>query len=402
MFPGHITNISIRSLLLQCFVSKAGGRCGNWFREYSGKRYILLTSSCRSALYLAYAAAQPSGEAITSPMTCTSALDPLLLSGTDIKFIDIDPQSLLMNINGMERFIDKHTRFIHAVHHGGLMLDTQKLAILAKQHNLMLMEDCAQAFGASHNEVMAGVKGDVACFSLIKNGYGIGGGVLATDHHDLYMRAQEIQNSWVPFSRKLLWFRIVRSILENKRIYALGEWGFKGVMRLRGNVDSNVSGEIIADKIQRRPSSLFFRLFMVQQRKFRVWHPRRRMRAQKFASMLAPLGITVISPSEDGVVSSFDKLFCYHPHFDVKKHVPRLLQMGIEARHLENRFGAIRQPRMDEMIRFQHVKGLDQCPHYFDIHDKIILLPLHEKLDDRDINTMLLALKQILKDESTD
>jgi dTDP-4-amino-4,6-dideoxygalactose transaminase len=396
MIPVYIPNIPLQILIRQWFVRNAQQRCEDWFRAHTGKKYILLTGSCRSALYLAHVASGCKGEVITSPMTCTSALDPIIATGLTIRFCDIDSGTLLMNIEEVEKQITSSTASIQAIHHGGLMLDMARLHTIARRHRLLLIEDCGQAFGALYGEVSAGRTGDVSCFSLIKNGYGIGGGVMATDDPEIYRKALEIQKGWLRPSALLLIFRILRTLFENQRHLRPFNDAYRFLMRIRPErvLDSDPSGGM--DKTFRQPFPLFFRLFMLQSKRFPALREARQRHASEIVSRLSALGIIPVSDATGRCTPSYDKLFGVLSFGDIGSVIPGLHRLGIEVRHLESKFGSIRQPKPDELARFSTAQGLSSCTQYARIHERVIQLPLHEKLRPKDYITISNAFKKIL------
>jgi len=74
-----------------------------YFRALTGKKHILITNSCRSALYLVYKALGTSAEVITTPLTCRAAIDPIVESGNKPVFADIDPGNLNMDPGDISR-----------------------------------------------------------------------------------------------------------------------------------------------------------------------------------------------------------------------------------------------------------------------------------------------------------
>ena len=105
------------------------------------------------------------------------------VTNNNIKLVlcDIDRDTFMININELEKCITSKTKAIILVHLYGLMPDMDKILDLCKKYRLYLIEDCAQAHGATFNNRKAGTFGDIACFSFYpgKNlgAYGDGGGI---------------------------------------------------------------------------------------------------------------------------------------------------------------------------------------------------------------------------------
>ena len=205
-----------------------------YFSSLTGKKYILITNSCRSALYLAYTALNAKGEVITSPLTCKVAIDPIVESGNTPVFADISMGDLNIQPGDIEHRINDKTIAIQAIHFGGVSCDMEQIVPIAKRRNLLLIEDCAQSLGTVFKGEPTGSFGDVACFSLIKNAYGIGGGILATDDYEIYKKAQDIIGKLEKTPLLLVLFRVARNLLDTKRKYRSFFSLYNFLMSLKG------------------------------------------------------------------------------------------------------------------------------------------------------------------------
>ena len=89
MIPYYSPHFSVADLLKTIFCKNAEDKLCNYFKKLTGKKYVLITSSCRSALYLAYQSIEKKGIVHTSPLTCKVSLLPIIASGNQIYFNDI-------------------------------------------------------------------------------------------------------------------------------------------------------------------------------------------------------------------------------------------------------------------------------------------------------------------------
>lgn len=373
--------------------------CEDWFRQYTGKKYVLITSSCRSAMWLAYKASDASGEVITTPLICHSAMVPALSASLNIRFCDLAPGSFLMDTTQVERQITTKTRYIQATHHGGQMLDIPSLMETARKHNLLVIEDCAQAFSASRNGISAGTSGDIACFTLSKNCYSVGGGILATDDEEIFRKASAMQREWPRFPWKLLWYRVARYLLETYRDQSLAAYLYDWMMERRkrnGRKNSSVPKNSIR---LYRPATLFSRLFRVQQPRFEFLSEKTAFCARALLEALKAQGVQSFTPMEQ---ASFPKFFFTHPRLNAQKAIPKLIKAGIEARHLENKYGSPFQKRFEDLGLEDRLHGLDACVHYKWLYNRIISLPMHHALTYAQINHIAQTVKAILHEEDTD
>lgn len=157
------------------------------FGDYCGTRHCLGVSSGTAALKLIYRALdlQPGDEVITTPFTFVGTVEPLLHMGVRPVFADIDPNTFNLDPERVAERIGPDTRAVVAVDLYGQVADYERLAALADDHDLTLIEDAAQAHGARWKDRRAGSLGDVAAFSFYpsKNlgAYGDAGGITTSD-----------------------------------------------------------------------------------------------------------------------------------------------------------------------------------------------------------------------------
>jgi aminotransferase EvaB len=100
-------------------------------------------------------------------------------------FVDVNPDDHLMDVSQVEAAITPRTRALLPVHLYGQCVDMGPLRRIAERHGLAVVEDCAQAHGATHHGALAGTMGDAAAFSFyptkVLGAYGDGGAVLCSD-----------------------------------------------------------------------------------------------------------------------------------------------------------------------------------------------------------------------------
>lgn len=239
-YPYYNPNLHLSVLLRALFTSKAKAenRINDFFKKLTGKKYILITNSCRTALYLSYKAIEKQGEVITSPLTCKVAIDPVEESGNRPFYADIREGDLNINPNDIEHRINEKTIAIQAIHLGGVSCDMYSIREIAKKNKLWVIEDCAQSFGAKYKGKYTGSFGDIACFSLIKNAYGIGGGILATNNKEIYKKAKELQEQFSNTSKLLTYYRVTRNFIETYKRTLFGKLIYKLLMKMKGQKTS--------------------------------------------------------------------------------------------------------------------------------------------------------------------
>ena len=148
-----------------------GSRVGAFeraFAEFQHVKYCLATTSGSGALEIACRAIglQPGDEVITTPYTFIASSSCILNASAIPVFVDIDPATYNLDARLVEAAITDRTKAILPVHFGGNIADMTGLSAVARKHNLQIIEDSAQAQGASLKSGGAGVLGDVGIFSL--------------------------------------------------------------------------------------------------------------------------------------------------------------------------------------------------------------------------------------------
>jgi len=157
------------------------------FAAYCQARFAFGVNSGTSALHLALLAAGvgPGDEVITVSYTFVATVAAIRYTGASPVFVDIDPRTCNIDPAKIEAAITSRTKAIMPVHLYGTCADMDPIIDIARRHNLILIEDAAQAHGAEYKGRRAGSMGDLACFSFYpgKNlgAYGESGAVVTND-----------------------------------------------------------------------------------------------------------------------------------------------------------------------------------------------------------------------------
>lgn len=138
------------------------------FREFCPLQHVQTCSSGTAALHIAVAAAGigPGDEVITTPVTDIGSVIGVLYQQAVPVFADVNVASHNLDPVDVERRITTRTKAIIAVHLAGNPCDLAALKDIADHHNLILIEDCAQAWGARYQDRPIGTIGHFGCFSL--------------------------------------------------------------------------------------------------------------------------------------------------------------------------------------------------------------------------------------------
>lgn len=170
------------------------------FASYCGARYGVAVNSGTSALHLALLAAGvgPGDEVITVPFTFYATVAAIGYVGATPVYVDIHPATFTIDPDKIEAAITRHTRAILLVHLYGRCADMDPILEIARRHNLVVVEDAAQAHGAEDRRRRAGSMGDIGCFSFYptKNLGAAGEGGMLTTNNPEYARTAALLRSW--------------------------------------------------------------------------------------------------------------------------------------------------------------------------------------------------------------
>lgn len=171
-------------------------KCQLLLENLTGSKKALLTHSCTAALEMAAILCdlKPGDEVIMPSFTFVSTANAVVLRGAIPVFIDIDSETLNLNINLIQAAITKRTKAIFVVHYAGVVSNMHNLQKICRENNLILVEDAAQALGSKYKGEPAGSFGDLATFSFheTKNIISGEGGALTINRPNLIERAEVI------------------------------------------------------------------------------------------------------------------------------------------------------------------------------------------------------------------
>ncbi len=167
--------------------------------EYLQVKHAISVASGTDALHLALdgCGIQPGDEVITTSFSFIATAEAICYLQAKPVFVDIDPVTMNMDLNKLEAAITDKTKAILPVHLFGQAMAMPTLLKLAKRHNLKVIEDCAQSFGAAFEGRFAGAFGETGCFSFFpsKNlgAYG-DGGLVSTNDDAIAARLFQLRN----------------------------------------------------------------------------------------------------------------------------------------------------------------------------------------------------------------
>jgi dTDP-4-amino-4,6-dideoxygalactose transaminase len=208
----------------------------NQLKDYFDHDFVQTVNSGTSALHMAlhllkkpnnkWPGIQEGDEVLATALTCTATNFPILANGLKIKWVDIDPTTLNMDLDDLSRKITPKTKAIILVHWGGYPSDLNKVKQIQQQAEELygfkpaVIEDGAHSFGSKYKGKNIGTHGNLTMYSLqaIKHITSIDGGLLLSPHQELHRRGKLIR-----------WYGIDRD--SNRKDFRceadIEEWGFK-------------------------------------------------------------------------------------------------------------------------------------------------------------------------------
>lgn len=161
------------------------------------KTRVLLTTSCTHALEMAALLMDigPGDEVIMPSFTFVSSANPFVLRGAKVVFVDIRPDTMNIDERQIEAAISAKTKAIVPVHYAGIACEMDTIMDLAAKYGLYVIEDAAQAFGATYKGRKLGTIGDFGCFSFheTKNISMGEGGAITIQNDALFAQAEIIR-----------------------------------------------------------------------------------------------------------------------------------------------------------------------------------------------------------------
>ncbi len=215
-------------------------------KKFAKSNECIAVGSGTDALHLAYILSNlDKGDEVIAPVfTCTATNIPLLYHDINIKFADVDPKTMNISLDHVEKLITKKTKAIIFVNYGGIPCDLKKLNQLKKKYNLILIQDAAQSLGSKYKNKNIAEYADFTIYSFqaIKHITSGDGGILAFKNKKLLEK-----------SRRIRWFGIDRikkqgGTWEND----IKEVGYKYQM-------TDISARLLLDSIQEFPKIISHR-----------------------------------------------------------------------------------------------------------------------------------------------
>lgn len=175
------------------------------FAEAVGTRWATGMSAGTAAIHSALGALrlEPGTEVISAPITDQGAVMPVVALGLIPVFADASPECMNMSPDGIREKLTERTGAIVCGHIAGIPCEMDEIMAIAGEHDLPVIEDCAQAHAATYHGQMVGTFGDAGAFSLMSGKHttsGGQGGMVVTDDEELYWNAKRFADRGKPFN----------------------------------------------------------------------------------------------------------------------------------------------------------------------------------------------------------
>lgn len=340
------------------------------FCENAHAPYAVGVSSCTAALHLCLVemGVKPGDEVITSPITWASTGNTILHMGAKPVFADVCPRTLNMDPAALERAITPRTRAIMPVHLAGQPCEMDEIRAIAARHGIEVVEDAAHALGAAYKGRRIGSEGAFGCFSFyaIKNITTMEGGMISAVDPDRAARLRLLATNGMSASA---WERYGRSAAPAPTEVVTP--GFKYAL---GNVAAAMGLEQI--------------------KKFEPFMQARKRLAAMYRAVLEDveeIDLLDVLP---------DREHAWHL-FVIQLKLDRLTmgrdEIAYELRR-ENIGTGVHFYGLHLHRYYQEALGMkpEDCPEATRASRRILSLPLHPQLSDKNVHEVVTALKKVL------
>jgi dTDP-4-amino-4,6-dideoxygalactose transaminase len=206
-------------------------RCHSWLEERFGVHKVLLTHSCTAALEMSAILCdiQPGDEVIMPSYTFVSTANAFAVRGARIRFVDIRDDTLNLDETLLEEAVTGRTKAIVPVHYAGVACEMDTILEIAKQYDVLVVEDAAQGVNATYRGRYLGTIGHLGTFSFheTKNFISGEGGALVINDDRFIERAEIIREKGTNRSKffrgqvdKYTWVDIGSSYLPSEIVAA--------------------------------------------------------------------------------------------------------------------------------------------------------------------------------------
>ena len=342
-------------------------------------------------------------EIIVSPYTIADVINMVILAGGEPVFVDIEEETCNINHNLIEENITENSSAILVTHLHGRMCNMKSIKEIASRHNLYLIEDAAQSFGAKQEGQYAGNIGDVGIFSfgLYKNVSSIYGGAVISKDEELFKLISKFHSDFNKFNftwylKKLLkgFFIMIATsnILFRPIVFPIIKFGYLKKIKF---INKFVETELDVSRKNQMPNiyltkpSKFQKLLalknidLVEEDEFK-----RREFAMTYQENLS----SIQSLSFANNTLTKDNIYTYFPVYleNMEKLRSYLIQNNVDVgpQHYKN------TSSLDSFKDF-----FKPCPVSEKVSKNILLLPTYPRYGEKNVDNINKLIKKFFRDE---
>ena len=347
------------------------------FAEWVGSAKAIALANGTLALELALKALDigPGDEVIVTPRTFLASVSCVVNQGATPVFADVDRESGNITPETARRVLTDRTRAVIPVHLGGWPCDMEGFRKLAAESGIKIIEDCAQAHGATIDGRNVGSFGDIGAWSFCQDKIittGGEGGMVNTDDPELWSRMWSFKDHGKSFEKM-----------------QPGDHppGFRWVHDSFGSNYRMLEMQSVIGRIQLR--------------RLADWHQRRTENARKLIDALADFPAVRVPEPAKGVEHAYYRLYAYvepkglAPGWDRDRVVAELTARGVPAFH-----GSCSEVYLEKAFGGSELRPKDRLPVARELGETSIAFLVHPTLTPEQIESMASAIRELLAQAS--
>ena len=326
-------------------------------KKYLGASFIIATNSGTHAMHLAMDALEigKGDEVIVPSLTFIASFQAISATGATPVACDVLPDTLLIDIEDVRKKISKNTKAIMPVHYVGNPCDMDALLELKNLHGIRIVEDAAHAFGSTFKDKKIGSFGDITCFSFdsLKNITCGEGGVIICNEKELYELCRKKRN--LGLDRKN----------QTTTLWKDRSWSY----------------DVVTQGFRYHMSNINAAIGLAQLRKSDKFISRRREICKKYDNAFQ---------TESNIKLLRVDYITVAPHIyviRVKNNLRDALMQYLKEQNIETSISYI----PNHLHTFYRKDGLS-LPETEKAYEEILTLPLHCKLSDSDVDTVISSI----------
>ena len=343
------------------------------FAAWCGTRHAVALANGSVAIELALKAIdlQPGDEVITTCRSFMASASSVVLCGGRVVFADVDPVSQNITAATVAPLVTARTRAIIAVHHAGWPCDMDPLLALAARHDLVVIEDCAQAHGARDKGRPVGGIGHIGCWSFCQDKImttGGEGGMLTTDDEAVWQRAWSYKDHGKNYDK----------------VFAPDpEPGFRWLHDSFGTNWRLTEMQAVIGRLQLG--------------RMDAWHARRAANAAALIAGLADVPGIHVPAVPAGVEHAWYKFYAFVEPAALSAGWDRdRIKAAIRAEGVHCDTGSCPEMYREEAFAGTGMRPAGRLPVAVDLGRRSLFFPVHPTLDDADMQDVVAAVRKVM------